>query len=71
MAIYAVKRGDESADRLVSRFKSQAQNSRLVKMLRERKSFKKKLTRRQQRQRALKREDYRKENRKKQYYSNM
>ena len=71
MAIYAVKRGEESADRLMSRFKSQVQNTRLVKLLRDRKSFKKKRTRRLQRLRALKREEFRDENKKKQFYSNM
>lgn len=71
MAIYAVKRGDESADRLQQRFKNQVQKSRLVKTLRERKYFKKKLTLRGRRGRALMREMHRVENRKKQFYSNM
>jgi ribosomal protein S21 len=71
MAIYAIRKGDESADRIQNRFKSQVQNSRLVKLLRERRRFKKKPTKRLQRLRALKREGFRKENKKKQFYSNM
>ncbi len=71
MAIYAIKKGDESADRLQQRFKKQVQKTNLLKVLRERKSYKKPLTRRLQRIRALKREQYRQENRKKQFYSNM
>jgi hypothetical protein len=71
MAIYAIRKGDESNDRLQSRFKKQAQESRLVKILRERRTKKKKPTKRLQRLRALKREGYRAENKKTQYYSNM
>ncbi len=70
MAIYAIKRGDESNDRLQSRFKQQAQKSRLVQVLRKRKVHKKKPTKRLQRIRALKREGYRAENKKNQFYSN-
>lgn len=71
MAIYALKKGDESGDRLQQRFKKQVQKSGLLKILRARSHYKKPLTRRLQRIRALKREDYRKENRKTQFYSNM
>ncbi len=71
MAIYAIRKGDESADRLQQRFKKQVQKTNLLKTLRERKAYKKPLTRRLQRIRALKREQYRQENRKKQFYSNM
>jgi ribosomal protein S21 len=71
MAIYAIKHGDESTDRLQQRFKKQVQKSNLVKMLRDRKNHKRPKTRRLQRIRALKREDYRSQNRKKQFYSNM
>ena len=70
MAIYAIKKGDESNDRLQSRFKQQAQKSRLVKFLRKRRVRVKKLTKRLQRIRALKREGYRAMNRKNQFYSN-
>lgn len=71
MAIYAIKHGDESGDRLQQRFKKQVQKSGLLKLLRERSHYKKSLTRRLQRIRALKREQFRTENRKKQFYSNM
>ncbi len=71
MAIYAIKKGEESSDRLQQRFKKQVQKSGILKLLRERSTHKRPLTRRLQRIRALKREAYRRENRKKQFYSNM
>ena len=71
MAIYAIKNGDESGDRLQQRFKKQVQKSGIIKLLRERSTHKKHLTRRLRRIRALKREGFRAENRKKQFYSNM
>ena len=71
MAIYAIKKPDETNDRLQQRFKKQVQKTGLQKLLRERKSFKKPVTRRLRRKRALKREGYRTENRKTQFYSNM
>ncbi len=71
MAIYAIKKGEESSDRLQQRFKKQVQKSGILKLLRERSTHKRPLTRRLQRIRALKREGYRRENRKKQFYSNM
>ena len=71
MAIYAIKHGDESGDRLQQRFKKQVQKSNLIKILRERRTHKRHKTRRLQRIRALKREGYRQDNRKKQFYSNM
>jgi len=71
MAIFAIKHGDESGDRLQQRFKKQVQKSGLLKKMRERSHYKKPLTRRLQRIRALKREQFRSENKKKQFYSNM
>jgi len=71
MAIHAHKKGDESNDRLQQRFKKQVQKSGLLKLLRERHVYKRPLTRRLQRLRALKREGYRAANKKKQFYSNM
>ncbi|MBT7337733.1 30S ribosomal protein S21 [Candidatus Peregrinibacteria bacterium] len=71
MAIHAHKRGEESNDALQQRFKRQVQRTGLMKLLRERSRNKKKDTRRLTRQKALKREEYRDENRKKQFYSNM
>ncbi len=71
MAVHAHKHGDESNDALQQRFKKQVQKTGLMKLLRERSSFKRKITTRLARIRALKREDYRDKNRKKQFYSNM
>lgn len=71
MAIHAHKRGEESNDRLQQRFKQQVQKTGLIKLLRERSKHKKKPSRRLQRKRALKREGFREENRKKKFYSNM
>lgn len=70
MAVFAIKKGEESNDRLQSRFKKQVQEARFVKVLRERKTHKKKLTKRLQRIRALKREEHRAANKKNQFYSN-
>ncbi len=71
MAIHAHKKGEESNDRLQQRFKSQVQKSGIIKLLRSRQHKVKKPTQRLQRIRALKREGYRSQNRKKQFYSNM
>lgn len=71
MAVYAIKKGDESSDRLQQRFKKQVQRTGLLKLLRARSNYKKPLTRRLQRIRALKREEHRNRNRKTQFYSNM
>jgi len=71
MAIYAIKHGDESNDRLQQRFKKQVQRAGLIKLLRERGSRKKHPTKRLIRLRALKREEFRTANRKKQFYSHM
>jgi len=71
MAIYAVKKGSESNDRLMTRFKKQVQEARFMKTLRERMRFKKKPTRRLARIRALVREENRRTNQKSKFYSNM
>jgi ribosomal protein S21 len=71
MAVHAHKKGDESNDRLLQRWKKQVQETGILKTLRERSVFCKKPTRRLVRRRALKREEYRGKNRKKQFYSNM
>lgn len=71
MAIHAHKRGEESNDRLQQRFKQQVQKSGIVKKLRARNIHVRKPNRRLQRMRALKREQYRMENRKKKFYSHM
>jgi len=71
MAVYAIKKGEESNERLQSRFKKQVVDSRLIKILRPRKNHKPKVTKRLQRIRALKREGFRADNVKNQFYSNM
>ena len=71
MTIIAIRKGDESNDRLQSRFKKQYQNSRLQKVLRVRRKHVRKPTKRLQRIRALRREGFRAENKKNQFYSNM
>lgn len=71
MAIYAVKRPEESNDRLQQRFKQQVQKSGIIKLKRRRNIFEKTPSTRLQRKRALMRESYRTENKKKKFYSNM
>ena len=71
MAIYAIKKGEESNDRLQQRFKQQVQKVGLVKKMRARNIFTRKPSTRLQRIRALKREGFRNVNRKKKFYSNM
>lgn len=71
MAIYAIKRANESNDAVQQRFKKQVQRSELLKGLRARARFLKKPTKRLLRLRALKRELHRAQNRKQQFYSNM
>lgn len=71
MAIYARKRPEESNDRLQQRFKQQVQKSGLVKLIRERNVRTRRMSKRLQRKRALKREQFRAINRRKKFYSNM
>ncbi|MDD5055866.1 MAG: hypothetical protein PHZ00_06405 [Candidatus Peribacteraceae bacterium] len=71
MAMFAIRRGEESNERLQGRFKKQFQETRILKKLRYEKTHKRKLTVRLQRIRALKREGFRADNKKNQYYSNM
>ena len=71
MAVYAVKKGSESNERLLNRFKKQVQDTRLVKKLRERARFKGTITKRAIRIRALKREEFRAANKKAKFYSNI
>ncbi|MFH0770343.1 MAG: hypothetical protein V1926_03110 [Candidatus Peregrinibacteria bacterium] len=71
MAIYAIKRPEESNDAVQQRFKKQVQKTGILKLLRERGTHKRPLSRRLMRIRALKREGFRSANRKKQFYSNM
>lgn len=70
MAIYAVRKGSESNERLMNRFKKQVQETRIVKALRDGMRFRKKPTRRLMRIRALVREKNRRNNAKAKFYSN-
>ncbi len=71
MALYAVKKGNESNDRLMNRFKKQFQGTRLGKTLRDKMRYRKSPTKRMVRIKALKREWFRGKNRKAKFYSNM
>ncbi|PIQ76240.1 30S ribosomal protein S21 [Candidatus Peregrinibacteria bacterium CG10_big_fil_rev_8_21_14_0_10_49_24] len=71
MAIHAHKRGEESNDGLQQRFKRQVQKTGLLKALRVSSVRAKKPNKRKIRQGAIKREEYRARNKKKQFYSNM
>lgn len=71
MAIHAHKHGEESSDRLLQRWKKQVQETGLLKKLRIRSTFSRTPNRRATRLRALKREEFRANNKKKQFYSNM
>lgn len=71
MAVHAHRKGDESNDSLMQRWKKQVQRTGVMKTLRERSNFRKKPNKRLVRMKALKREEYRDRNRKKQFYSNM
>jgi ribosomal protein S21 len=71
MSVYAIRKGEESNERLQSRFKKQFQEARLIPVLRQRKTSKRRVTKRLQRIKALKREEFRAARKKNQYYSNM
>ena len=71
MAIYAVKKGSESNERLMNRWKKQVQNTRLTKILQAKMRYKKEPSKRLTRLAALKREHYRAKNKKQKFYSNM
>jgi hypothetical protein len=71
MAIYAVKNGSESNERLVNRWKQQIQESRITKKLRSTARFLKHPTKRLIRMTAVKRDEYRNKNSKQKFYSNM
>ena len=71
MSVVAIRKGEESNERLQGRFKKQFQESRILKVLRRRKTHTRPVTRRLQRIRALKREGFRAQNVKNQFYSNM
>ena len=59
MAIYALRRENETVDKLINRFKKQTQSSRIVQRVREKRYWTKDDTRRLVRKSALKREENR------------
>ena len=59
MAIIAKRRENETIDKLINRFKKQAQSFRLVQFIRGKKYFTKPLTKRLIRKSAVKREENR------------
>ncbi len=71
MAIYAVKKGDETNEKLIQRFKKYVQKSRLVQRVRDARYHSPPRTRREQRLRALHRSQMRAMKKKTQFYSNM
>ena len=71
MAVHAHRRGNESGDSLLARWKRQVQDTGLMKLLRARSIHTKKPSKRLTRRRALKREEYRAKNLQNQFYSNM
>ena len=71
MAIHAHRKGEESLDSLMQRWKKQVQKTGLMKILRTRSIHVRKPNKRLERIKALKRESFRAANRKKHFYSNM
>ncbi len=71
MATWAVKRddGNETNERLIKRWKRQANGSRIMPLVRGLQRFKKKLTKRLVRQAAQKAGSYREENKRKAFYA--
>lgn len=66
--IYAVRKPNESVDKLINRFKKQVQSTRMVLQLRKGRYHQKKLTRTKEREGAVMREKHRTERAKKMYY---
>lgn len=66
--IYAVRKENESIDRLINRFKKQVQETRMVMQLRKNRYHQKKPTKIKQRQSAVVREQHRSEKAKRMYY---
>lgn len=59
MSVWAKRRENETVEKLINRFKKQSQNSRFPEKVKEKRYWKKDLTKRQQRISAVKREEYR------------
>ncbi len=69
MAIFAVKRGDETNERLIKRAKKQFQNARILQEVRGRKNHKPAATKRITRKKAIKREGFRAQRIREQFYA--
>ncbi len=68
MAVKVFKNAKESFERFISRFDGSVQRCRIVRLRRERRYHQKEQTKRQTRQSALKREEYRREREKRRFY---
>ena len=68
MAIYALRRENETVDKLINRFKKQTQSSRIVQRVRAKRYWTKTDTPRLVRKSALKREENRAKKRVEQFY---
>ncbi len=68
MPIYAVKKNNETVDRLINRSKRQVHNSGVIFLVRAKRYHQKKLSKRIIKNKALKREEYRTKNSKQAYY---
>lgn len=67
--IYAIKKKNESNERLISRFKKVVQRSRVIMSTKRGKFHTNPLTKKQIREAAVKRDFYRKQREKKRFYS--
>lgn len=68
MPIYAIRKANESQDRLINRFKRQVQQSRLLAKVKSARFQGRKKTKRQVKTAAIMREFYRTQRRKKAFY---
>ena len=69
MAVYAIRRENETVEKLINRFKKQTQGTRLVQKVRAKRYRVKAASKRLIRLSALKREFYRARRRKEQFYA--
>jgi len=69
MAIAAIRRENESNEKLISRWKKKAQQSKFVESFRRKMRFKKKINKTKEKEAAKVRESHRAERRRNQFYS--
>lgn len=67
--LYAIKKANESNERLISRFKKVVQRSRVLMDTKQHRYFEREARKRYVRQAAVKRDHYRKKRTKEQFYS--